>query len=201
MSNNQNSKIQFLFLIALMLVFVSFGCLIRTYPVIKERPDQETEGNQGYLTGESSETKVREKKTRTTYVTEVELGDSLLVDDVTLEEKDLSQAALDNTTLSTEAEKKASSQKSATYKAGIYYNATASTTQDIKDSDVTKSKKDKIKKVKTYVVRKGDTLEKISARPEVYGDKNKWYKIFKANKDQLKEPNKIFPGQVLRIPE
>ena len=50
----------------------------------------------------------------------------------------------------------------------------------------------------TYTVQKGDTLSKISK--QFYGDANKYKKIFDANKDQLKDPDKIQPGQVLRIP-
>ena len=49
------------------------------------------------------------------------------------------------------------------------------------------------------VVQKGDTLSAISLR--VYGDANKYQKIFEANKPMLKDPNKIYPGQSLRIPE
>ncbi|MDR2308797.1 MAG: peptidoglycan-binding protein LysM [Paucimonas sp.] len=48
-------------------------------------------------------------------------------------------------------------------------------------------------------VEKGDTLSAISKK--VYGDANKYNKIFEANKPMLKDPNKIYPGQVLRIPE
>lgn len=48
-------------------------------------------------------------------------------------------------------------------------------------------------------VEKGDTLSAISKR--VYGDANKYNKIFEANKPMLKDPNKIYPGQVLRIPD
>lgn len=48
-------------------------------------------------------------------------------------------------------------------------------------------------------VEKGDTLSAISKR--VYGDANKYQKIFEANKPMLKDPNKIYPGQVLRIPD
>jgi nucleoid-associated protein YgaU len=51
----------------------------------------------------------------------------------------------------------------------------------------------------TYVVQKNDTLEKIAARPEIYGDAKKWFKIFKANEDSLKSPNKIYPGQTIKI--
>ncbi|WP_087501929.1 peptidoglycan-binding protein LysM [Pseudomonas sp. SID14000] len=48
-------------------------------------------------------------------------------------------------------------------------------------------------------VAKGDTLSAISK--QVYGDPNKYQKIFEANKPMLKHPDKIYPGQVLRIPE
>jgi nucleoid-associated protein YgaU len=48
-------------------------------------------------------------------------------------------------------------------------------------------------------VEKGDTLSAISKR--VYGDPNKYQKIFEANKPMLKHPDKIYPGQVLRIPD
>ncbi|WP_223523145.1 peptidoglycan-binding protein LysM [Pseudomonas sp. A-B-26] len=49
------------------------------------------------------------------------------------------------------------------------------------------------------VVEKGDTLSAISLR--VYHDANKYQKIFEANKPMLKDVNKIYPGQTLRIPE
>ncbi|MCX2901210.1 peptidoglycan-binding protein LysM [Pseudomonas mandelii] len=52
---------------------------------------------------------------------------------------------------------------------------------------------------KFVVVEKGDTLSAISLR--VYGDANKYQKIFDANKPMLKDVNKIYPGQSLRIPE
>lgn len=49
------------------------------------------------------------------------------------------------------------------------------------------------------VVKQGDTLSAISL--QVYGNANKYNKIFEANKPMLKDPNKIYPGQTLRIPE
>ncbi len=47
-------------------------------------------------------------------------------------------------------------------------------------------------------VEKGDNLWKVSER--VYGDGSKYMKIFEANKPMLKDPDLIYPGQVLRIP-
>jgi nucleoid-associated protein YgaU len=50
----------------------------------------------------------------------------------------------------------------------------------------------------TYVVQSGDTLSKIAQK--YYGDASLYTKIFDANKDILKDPNKIQVGQKLRIP-
>lgn len=50
-----------------------------------------------------------------------------------------------------------------------------------------------------YTVKSGDTLSAISK--QFYGDANQYNKIFEANKPMLKSPEKIYPGQVLRIPE
>jgi nucleoid-associated protein YgaU len=47
-------------------------------------------------------------------------------------------------------------------------------------------------------VVKGDTLSHIAKAH--YGKPNKWHVIFDANRDQLQDPDKIMPGQVLRIP-
>jgi nucleoid-associated protein YgaU len=47
-------------------------------------------------------------------------------------------------------------------------------------------------------VKSGDTLSKIAK--EAYGDANAYMKIFEANKPMLSSPDKIYPGQKLRIP-
>jgi len=49
-----------------------------------------------------------------------------------------------------------------------------------------------------YTVQPGDSLSKIAKRH--YGDANKYPLIFEANRPMLTDPNKIYPGQVLRIP-
>ena len=49
-----------------------------------------------------------------------------------------------------------------------------------------------------YEVKAGDSLSKIAK--SVYGDANAYMKIFEANKPMLTDPNKIYPGQQLRIP-
>lgn len=49
-----------------------------------------------------------------------------------------------------------------------------------------------------HTVERGDTLGKIAQ--EHYGSANKYQEIFEANKPMLTDPDKIYPGQVLRIP-
>ena len=51
---------------------------------------------------------------------------------------------------------------------------------------------------KTYEVVSGDSLSKIAKRE--YGNAREWKRIFEANKDILKDPDKIYPGQKLKIP-
>ena len=51
---------------------------------------------------------------------------------------------------------------------------------------------------KYRAVKPGDTLSKIAK--EEYGDANTYMKIFEANKPMLSNPDKIYPGQMLRIP-
>lgn len=52
---------------------------------------------------------------------------------------------------------------------------------------------------KFYTVKSGDSLSKIAQ--EVYGDPMKYGVIFEANKPMLKDPDLIYPDQVLRIPQ
>jgi nucleoid-associated protein YgaU len=51
---------------------------------------------------------------------------------------------------------------------------------------------------RTYTVVSGDSLSKIAKRE--YGDATKWHAIFEANRDKIKDPDLIHPGQVLTIP-
>lgn len=55
-----------------------------------------------------------------------------------------------------------------------------------------------VSSMKTYTVKAGDTLSKIAK--EYLGNANEYMRIFDANKDQLSDPDKIKPGQVLKIP-
>ncbi len=56
-----------------------------------------------------------------------------------------------------------------------------------------------VKKVPKYKVGEGENLWTISAQPSVYDDGLLWPLLYQANRDQIKDPRQIFPGQALSI--
>lgn len=56
-----------------------------------------------------------------------------------------------------------------------------------------------VKKVDEYKVGEGENLWTISAQPTVYADGHLWPLLYQANRDQIKDPRQIFPGQMLSI--
>ena len=52
--------------------------------------------------------------------------------------------------------------------------------------------------VEFYTIRSGDTLSKIAK--QYYGDAMKYPRIFEANREVIQDPDKIYPGQRIRIP-
>ena len=52
---------------------------------------------------------------------------------------------------------------------------------------------------RSYTVVKGDSLSKIAKH--LYGDAQKWRNIYEANRDQIKNPDLIYPGQTFTIPD
>ena len=52
----------------------------------------------------------------------------------------------------------------------------------------------------SYTIVKGDWLSKIAAYNFIYNDMSKWPIIYRANRDQIKDPNLIYPDQVIKIP-
>ncbi|MEJ7739990.1 MAG: LysM peptidoglycan-binding domain-containing protein [Chitinophagaceae bacterium] len=68
---------------------------------------------------------------------------------------------------------------------------------DMRSADVVMNIEADASSAETYTVVSGDSLSKIAKR---YPGMT-WNDIFKANQDQLSDPDKIFPGQVLNIPK
>jgi nucleoid-associated protein YgaU len=51
-----------------------------------------------------------------------------------------------------------------------------------------------------HTVMRGETLPQIAGEPEAYNDQTLWPLLYRANRDQIRDPGHIRPGQVLRIP-
>lgn len=51
-----------------------------------------------------------------------------------------------------------------------------------------------------YTVKEGETLEEIADLPYIYNDRYQWPIIYKFNRNQVRDPNKLYKGQILKIP-
>lgn len=166
------------------------GCIVRTYPVVRDRVDQNISGNQGYMAGttpQASQTENRPAQ-RTTYTTEIELKNPFKSQKSTN-----ASAPIEEKTKNTSTEETTENQKPA--------KTTQETTAlPLETKTPTKEPQSQVQKVDIYIVKPGDTLQKIASKGEVYADGKKWTKIYNANKDALKNPNKIYAGQKLKIP-
>lgn len=168
------------YLLVLSFVFLLTGCIVRTYPVTKDRIDQDLAiGNRGYLKGTAPSAEAKEKKTtRTTQVVEIELYPL-----VRFEGKPKVKPP---ETTATEPLEKTQDQE-LWGNQGYLMQSQAPEIAEPASSGLEK-----------YAVQKGDTLQKISQK--LYGTSRKWNKIYQANKDILRAPDKIYPGQVINIP-
>jgi len=169
----------------LVLTFSFSGCLVRTYTVEKPRVDLEVNGNQGYLKGTSKETGSLKKKlssNRKISVLELELGEhnSNNADKGSIKSKDISRT---DGSLSEQVILKEPGEKIGT--------------QPL--CEQVKKQGERKKEYKLYTVKKNDTLQKISKK--FYNTTKRWIKIYEVNKDILKSPDKLYTGQVLKIPQ
>lgn len=167
----------FWFLGSLSFVFVVSGCVVRTYPLTKDRVDQDLTGNRGYIQGQAPSGEARERTTtRTTRVVEIELRSPLK-----FEKSPKPIARLPRATVVENEEQEEQIEGNRGYIA-------SSVQPEIAESAAAEK----------YKVQKSDTLQKISQK--YYGTTKKWQKIYDANRDVLKGPNSIYPGQVINIP-
>ena len=171
-------KIAVLTVSAIFIVSTLSGCLVRTYSLVKERVDQDIQGNKGYLQGSGPSTtqQAPKKKTRQVQIVEIEFRSPIEV------QKEKESVKIDTT---------AGNQGYITGQAQV---------SEPKVMRTPAPQKTFTPAMTTYKVQKGDTLEKIAARKEIYGSYKKWAKIYNANKDKIKNPNKLYVGQVLDIP-
>lgn len=72
--------------------------------------------------------------------------------------------------------------------------------QPIEQPDLTQYEQaEKIKTQRFHIIQRGETLSKISA--QYYGSAGKWRKILEANRDTIKDANKLTPGTKIIIPD
>jgi len=172
----------------LLFVFVVAGCTtsvgtrIRSYVDEKERVDQNMQGgNMGYVGGAPVPVDRSDiKKTRKIYVLEITKD----IEEDEMEEVDITPTPRPSS-----------------------YKPTKTPTPDwarpivIPDLDegeeyIAEEHGEMV--LVDYEVQKDDTLQKISKK--FYDSYSKWPKIFEANKDTLKDPNRIKPGIVIKVP-
>lgn len=152
------------------------GCTVRTYKMTKDRIDQDlTAGNRGYLQGQAPAVDVSERKTtRDTQVVEVEFRPLIKFE---------KGPKAGSEPVAIQVQEPVSEEV-----VGNRGYITSSSTPEIAEAPA----------MEKYKVQKGDSLQKISNK--FYGTTKKWNKIYEANKDVLKGPNKLYPGQVINIP-
>ncbi len=166
------------YLLVFALCFVLTGCVVRTYEATKDRLDQDLSGNRGYLQGTAPATQepVERKTTRNIRVVELEIYPPIRFEKgpktKTIETEPLMRQKTEDSEIT-----------------GNQGYLTRSINQEIAEPAGSFQK---------YTVQKNDTLQKISKK--LYGTTKKWTKIYDANKDTMKGPNKIYPGQVINIP-
>jgi len=165
-------------LICVVLAFFVAGCTVRAYSQRKDRVDQEMSGNAGYVQGAQQPVDRSDfKTTRKVYVVEFVKKDKKLD-----EELEAAMASKPGT---------APAQETAVEK-----RATPMSPAPTMEEAVTEEGAGGFEE---YTIQEGDTLQKISKK--FYDTYRKWEKIYEANKDTLKNPNKIKPGTVIVIPK
>jgi nucleoid-associated protein YgaU len=138
----------------------------------RERIDQDlSAGNRGYLTGQAPQADEGSRSaTRTTQVVEVELRSPLKFET-----------------------RRKPAPETAPVPAGAGETAAIAAPVEEASSEITVATN-----FQKYTVKKNDTLQKISKK--FFGTTNRWLLIYEANRDVLKSPDKVVPGQVLNIP-
>lgn len=165
------------------------GCVVRSYSVTRDRVDQDlSSGNKGYLQGAGAESEgaVERKTSRTTQVVEIELHPP-----IKFEGAPRIKTAETGAEAITEAETEGEDRE-------LWGNRGYITRGAVSQKSGLPTVVTKGTDTKKHIVQKGDTLQKISKK--FYGTTKKWPKLYDANKDVLKGPNKLYPGQALVIP-
>ncbi|MDP2939017.1 MAG: LysM peptidoglycan-binding domain-containing protein [Candidatus Omnitrophota bacterium] len=164
-------------ILCLVLSVILSGCIVRAYKQVREREDQIISGNRGYLQGTPPPQEAKSAKTRETFVVEIELRNP-----VTLE-------------VGKPKEMKPVEFKTIEGNKG-YIAGEEILSEEMPSQEEAQAPKETLT---PYTVKKDDTLQKISK--QFYGTVKKWNKIYQANKNKIKDPNRIRSGITINIPQ
>jgi nucleoid-associated protein YgaU len=159
------------------------GCVVRKYTLDKPRVDTTVEGNRGYLAGSPSDAGVSEELRQR----RERLGDTRKIEVLEIEMP--------------ASGKKPAPQPMRKPEAEPAIGVEPSSKEDVLFKEPQEPEKElstPVPETTNYTVQKGDTLQKISQK--FYRTTRRWPDLYKANRDVLKSPNSIRPGQVLKIP-
>ncbi len=207
------SKRIFKLFYAFIFYFVLSGCAtskinipkyeVKAYLQDKPRVDQEITGNAGYLAGKpKKKVHINKRSTRKVFVVEVTEKDSIppyVID------MDVARKKSHSSVVGSKEKVKYKREKKQTKVIPVYPSKIqipsfddieeTKTTEKVKGGSLCAKSRGK---VVNYKVEKDDTLQKISKK--FYGSYSKWPRIYKVNKSQIKDPNFLKPGIILKIP-
>jgi hypothetical protein len=197
------------FLLLVMVFAFSFSGCVTVRKVVRERVDQDVDGNQGYLMG-SSDTSPKARTVDREYLDiriEVPTWEEITApavrhEDDSLAKIDTPSASKSNISTRTKQDpKKAYTPKKQPPKTTTVYEYDAYEV-DIYDDygDAFVYEEIEVKPAyQEYTVKQGETLSHIAKA--FYGKASKWTIIYEANSDKIKDPSKVRAGTKLRIPD
>jgi nucleoid-associated protein YgaU len=185
-------------LIALVIFAAGCGLETRTYVITKDRVGLDQAGNGGCVVGKCPPAPAPKETTRKVYVLEITrpVPES--------EVQKIEKTAVDAITADTPPTTGVAPAESAPEAAPESTQPAAPVVPVVGDepaaepSAASADQNGGSLQAQTYTVQKDDTLQKISKK--LFGSYGKWYKIYEANKEKIKNPNILKPGTVLTIP-
>ena len=191
-------------------IFLS-GCVVTTTTRVVEmdRVDQQLSGsgNRGYLAGSSSEEETQPRKTtRQVIRTDIELPTLSELQKPPTKDEDLNgnrgylQPEYNPSPKTSSVVQESAPEMEAEVSTDQEENFAQEAVQQLEPLMTAETDAAKEPKFEEYIIQKGDTLQSIAAKPNVYGKASKWTKLYSANKDVINNPNRVYPGLKIRIP-
>lgn len=196
--------------IGLLGIFLS-GCVVTTTTRVVEmdRVDQQLSGsdNRGYLAGKPSEETIQPRKTtRQVIRTDVELPTLSELQRPPSKDEELDgnrgylQQEYNPLPRTSSVVQESDPEMEAAVPADQEDDFAQEAVQQLEPLMTAETQAVQEPKFEEYVIQKGDTLQSIAAKSNVYGRASKWVKLYGANKDVIKNPNRVYPGLKIRIP-